>query len=67
MVGIRYYESYEVLEMLEDWRARNFQPNYKVIAKRLGTGYTYFIAWKNGDRKVSQEFLHKIVNFVNEN
>ena len=67
MVGIRYYTDKEVLEMLETWRTENFQPNYKVIAKRLGTGYTYFIAWKNGDRKVSQEFLHKIVNFVNEN
>ena len=67
MMGTRYYESDEVLEMLEEWREKNFKPNYKVIAERLGTTYTYFIGWKNGDRVVSQEYLQKIVDFIENN
>jgi len=67
MMETRYYERDEVLEMLEAWREKNFKPNYKVIAERLGTTYTYFIGWKNGDREVSQQFLQNIINFINEN
>ena len=66
-MGTRYYESDEVLEMLEEWREKNFKPNYKVIAERLGTTYTYFIGWKNGDRVVSQEYLQNIVDFIENN
>lgn len=61
------YSDEEVLDMLEEWRTENFEPNYKVIAKRLGTTYTYFIGWKNGDRVVSQEYLQKIVDFIENN
>ena len=68
MIEIRKeYTSDEVLEMLEDWRARNFEPNYKTLCKRMGITYTYFISWKNGDRLVGEDFLRKIVNFVEEN
>ena len=61
------YTSDEVLEMLESWRMDNFEPNYKTLCKRMGITYTYFIAWKNGDRVVGEKFLRKIVSFVEEN
>ena len=68
MIEIRKeYTSEEVLDMLESWRAENFEPNYKTLCKRMGITYTYFISWKNGDRVVGEDFLRKIVNFVNEN
>lgn len=67
MMEIRYYTSDEVLDMLEEWRANNFEPNYKTLCKRMGITYTYFISWKNGDRVVGEDFLRKIVDFVNEN
>lgn len=61
------YSDEEVLDMLEEWRTENFEPNYKTIAERIGTTYTYFIGWKNGDRVVSKEYLQKIVDFIDNN
>ena len=67
MENRKEYTGDEVLEMLEEWRMDNFEPNYKTLCKRMGITYTYFIAFKNGDRVVGQNFLRKIVNFVEEN
>lgn len=67
MMELKYYENDEVREMLEKWRADNFNPSYSTIARVIGITYTYLMDWKNETRDMGQETLNKIVNFVNEN
>lgn len=61
------YSNDQVRDMLEDWREKNFNPSYVVIAERTGLTYSYVVGWKNKDRKMGQRALNKIVNFIIEN
>lgn len=64
---VKHYENDEVREMLEEWRADNFNPNYNTVAKVIPITYTYLMDWKNGTKDMGQESLSKIVNFIEEN
>ena len=61
------YSNDQVREMLESWRARNFNASYVVIAERTGLTYSYVVGWKNKDRNMGQKALNRIVDFINEN
>ena len=67
MMELKYYENDEVRKMLENWRADNFSPSYKTIAKAIGITYTYLMDWKSETRDMGQKALNKIANFINEN
>lgn len=67
MMELKYYTNEEVREMLEEWRAERFNPDYKLIAKLTGITYTYVIDWKNETRDMGQESLSKIVEFIENN